>query len=109
MRDRPDFDSYSLEELFDALNSINGEKYPENIKAVKKAIADKQMGQSYSCPKCGCEGYEPGYLHAAGSGLHAVIDVETERYITVSCMDCGYTDIYKRKVGEGQKLLDFLF
>ena len=43
----------------------------------------------YVCPKCGCTQYE--------SDL-----------VTVSCVNCGYTELYKAQSSDGWNILDFL-
>lgn len=106
MFDTPNYDQYTLEELFDAYSSVNREQYPENFDLIKKAIAKKQHGD-YQCVKCGCEGYEASELYAAQSRFESVMEIESGKFVTVSCVDCGYTELYKRQASSSGTLLDF--
>ncbi|MEM7359897.1 MAG: zinc ribbon domain-containing protein [Pseudomonadota bacterium] len=109
MSETPDFESYTLEELFESLGSVNKKRYPENYEAIKAAIAKKQKG-SFVCSKCDSTGYEISEFRASQGGLQSVIDVESERFQTVSCVECGFTEIYKATgTSAGGKILDFLF
>ena len=101
-----DYDKYSIDELFDAYASVDKEQYPENFARIKVAIAKKQGG-NYSCPKCKCGGYETSEMYAAQDRFESVMDYETGKFVTVSCMDCGFTELYKRSASTTGSLLDF--
>ena len=62
--------------------------------------------RDYVCPKCGCEKYESDQLQATGGTLAKMFDVQNKKFITISCRDCGYTELYKEK--SGLNILDFL-
>ena len=49
----------------------------------------------YECVKCNCKGYETSQFVAPQGGLQSVIDVESAGFHTVSCVECGYTKLYK--------------
>ena len=101
-----DYDKYSIEELFDAYSSVDKEQYPENFSRIKAAIARKQGG-NYICPKCNCAGYETSEMYAAQNRFESVMDYETGKFVTVSCLDCGFTELYKRSASTTGSLLDF--
>lgn len=62
----------------------------------------------YVCPKCGCRHYEHDQFQATGGSFAKLFDVQNKRFITVSCTNCGYTELYK-SVGDGvMDVLDFL-
>ena len=63
--------------------------------------------KTYSCAKCGGTEYTTGQLRTTGSGLTRFLNVQNQRYATVSCTACGYTDLY-RSGGKGfGNIVDF--
>lgn len=89
-----DYSSYTLEELFDALTSVNRKKFSENYKNIKLEIAKKQGGE-YACPKCDCKGYEPSEMYVATDKFESMTDVESGKFVAISCLECGFTELYK--------------
>lgn len=63
----------------------------------------------YVCPKCGCYEYESDQFQATGGSFARMFDIQNKKFITVSCMHCGYTELYKAKTDTGMNILDFLF
>lgn len=61
----------------------------------------------YRCPKCGCEHYETDNLQATGGNFAKIFDVQNKKFVTVSCTNCGYTELYKKKSSTGMNVLDF--
>lgn len=62
----------------------------------------------YVCPKCGCQHYEHDQFQATGGNFAKLFDIQNKRFITVSCANCGYTELY-RASGDGvMDVLDFL-
>ncbi len=64
---------------------------------------------NYICPKCQNDNFEQGQFQATGGTLSKLFDVQTEKFQTISCTKCGYTEIYKRVSGTGENVIDFLF
>lgn len=102
----PDYSNYTLDELFEAYSSIDKRRFPENFEKLKREIAKKQQGD-YTCAKCGCDGYEASQLYAASDRFESVLDYESSKFVTISCLECGYTDLYKRQASVTGSLLDF--
>lgn len=65
-------------------------------------------GGSYECPKCGHGGYEVGELRASGGYLSKFFDVQRQKFTTVVCQGCGYTDLYRGDTSVLGDVLDFL-
>ena len=57
------------------------------------------MQQSYQCNKCDGGEYRTGELRTTGSGLTRFLNIKNQKYATVSCADCGYTEIYRQDGG----------
>ena len=62
----------------------------------------------YRCPKCGCTSYEADQFQATGSNLAKFFDVQNKKFVTISCTQCGYTELYKSQTSTGENVLDFL-
>ena len=62
--------------------------------------------KNYDCPKCGCKKYESDHFKATGGNFAKMFDVQNKKFITISCKECGYTELYKSK--GGLNILDFL-
>ncbi len=63
---------------------------------------------NYKCIKCGCEEYESDQFQATGGNFAKIFDVQNKKFITVSCKECGYTELYKSNTEAGMNILDFL-
>lgn len=64
--------------------------------------------QQYSCAKCGNTAYEHDQFQATGGDFSKLFNVQNKKFITVSCTQCGYTELYKAKTSSGMNVLDFL-
>ncbi len=62
----------------------------------------------YVCPKCGCHSYESDQFQATGGNFAKLFDIQNKRFITVSCTNCGYTELYRAQTSDGWNILDFL-
>lgn len=49
----------------------------------------------YHCAKCGSVEYEVGEVRAAGGFWSKIFDVQGQRFTTVSCARCRYTEMFK--------------
>ncbi len=72
-------------------------------------MAYEQGGKKqYSCPKCGCRSYVSDQFQATGGNFAKIFDVQNKKFITVSCEQCGYTELYRAQTSSGMNILDFL-
>lgn len=62
----------------------------------------------YVCSKCGCRHFETDEFRATGGMVAKMFDIQNKRFLTVSCADCGYTEIYKTQTSTGENVLDWL-
>lgn len=65
--------------------------------------------RQFECVKCGCTEYEADQFQATGGNFAKIFDIQNKRFITVSCVRCGYTELYKDNHDDGSNILDFLF
>ena len=62
----------------------------------------------WKCMKCGNTQFEKGQFQATGGDLSKIFDVQNKKFITVTCTECGFTELYKAETSMGMNLLDFL-
>ncbi|GAB1308295.1 zinc ribbon domain-containing protein [Urechidicola sp. KH5] len=62
---------------------------------------------NYTCPKCGCKTYEIGQMRATGGTLSKIFDVQTEKFTSVTCGQCRYTEFYKAPTSALSNIFDF--
>ena len=48
--------------------------------------------RGFQCPKCDNTEYETGQFRAVGGTLSKIFDVQSQRFTTVTCTRCRYTD-----------------
>lgn len=51
--------------------------------------------QVYHCPKCGCTSFEHDQFQATGGTMAKLFDIQNKKFITVSCTNCGFTELYR--------------
>ena len=64
--------------------------------------------KQYICPKGGCESYVSDQFQATGGNFAKIFDVQNKKFITVSCTNCGFTELYRAQNSTGMDILDFL-
>ena len=69
---------------------------------------NERRSVQYQCPKCGGTSYESDQFQATGGNFAKLFDVQNKKFITVSCTQCGYTELYKTDTSAGWNILDFL-
>lgn len=62
---------------------------------------------SFTCVKCQSNNFEVGQFRAAGGFWGKLFDVQNKKFDTLSCKDCGYTEIYSRNTSAGSNIIDF--
>lgn len=50
---------------------------------------------NWECPKCKNGEFEKDQFQATGGNFAKVFDVQN-KFITISCTKCGYTELYKK-------------
>lgn len=55
----------------------------------------KRVAWTWSCGKCGANGYETVFLHGHSGGMAAFVDLTDLVFRVVSCRGCGFCEIYK--------------
>ena len=65
------------------------------------------MIEGYECRFCGCRTFTKGEMRAASGFFSSLFDVQSSRFDTATCNECGHTELFKRNVGTATKILDF--
>lgn len=69
---------------------------------------ENNQKRQFLCPKCGCTSFESDQFQATGGNFAKIFDVQNKKFITVSCIQCGYTELYRSETTSGWNILDFL-
>ena len=51
--------------------------------------------RQYSCIKCTGTDYTAGEIRTTGSGISRFLNWQNQKFATVSCKGCGYTEVYR--------------
>ena len=74
---------------------------------------DRQLAQHFRCTKCHSQGASIKRIAATGTGLSKLMDIQHNKYIALSCQNCGYTELYNPDFLEGKNnlgtIIDILF
>ena len=62
----------------------------------------------YVCPKCVNQHFEADRFKATGGAFAKLFDVQNKRFSTVTCTQCGFTELYRQVGDKGMDILDFL-
>lgn len=64
--------------------------------------------KQYICEKCGNQHYEADRFQTTGGNFSRLFDIQNKKFVTISCTQCGYTELYKEQSSSGMNVLDFL-
>lgn len=70
-------------------------------------MANQVQARQYVCPKCGNQSYNSGQFQATGGNFAKLFDVQNKKFTTISCNQCGYTELYQAQSAAGMNVLDF--
>lgn len=80
----------------------------KTVLGMKGAFRMEERQRNYVCPKCGNGHFEHDQFQATGGNFAKIFDIQNKKFITVSCTQCGYTELYKAETDTGMNVLDFL-
>lgn len=66
---------------------------------------DSLLAEHFRCPKCRNLGASTKRIAATGTGLSKILDIQHNEFIAVSCVRCGYTELYNPDILERKKVL----
>lgn len=62
---------------------------------------------NYKCPKCGTKEYQLGQMRAVGGFWSKFFNIQNRRFVTVTCTQCKYTEMYEGTKSTLENVLDF--
>lgn len=62
---------------------------------------------NYKCPKCNHRTYTIGQMRATGGTFSKIFDIQNQKYTSVTCDRCSYTEFYKTKTSAISNIFDF--
>lgn len=69
-------------------------------------MTQMREGFQFTCARCSGTQYESEQIRVSGGGISAFFDMQNKRYATVTCTNCGFTELYKGEVSGLNKVLD---
>ena len=64
--------------------------------------AEDELARAFICDKCNQAGGHVERLAMSGTGISRLLEIQPYRYAYVSCINCGYTEIYNLKTLDGK-------
>ncbi len=61
----------------------------------------------YSCTKCENRDYEVGEMRATGGMWSKFFNIQTEKFTSITCKRCKYTEFYKGSTSTLSNIFDF--
>ena len=49
----------------------------------------------FECSKCKSTDYRIGEIRTTGSGISRFLNLQNQKFEAVSCLNCGFTEIYR--------------
>lgn len=65
-----------------------------------------EPSDSRGCPKCGHTEVDVGKISTTGGTVSKLFDVQTNSFQVVSCVNCGYSELYRRSGSRGSDIAD---
>jgi len=62
---------------------------------------------NHKCIKCNSGDFTQGQLRAAGGFWTKLFNIQNLTFNTISCEQCGYTEVYKKGTSKAENVLDF--
>ena len=60
-------------------------------------ILNDNLNKDFECIKCENKEFVEGKINTTGSGLSKFFNIQLHTFQTISCSECGYTDLFRRE------------
>lgn len=71
-------------------------------------VIEQKFAEKFKCSKCGNVGAVTRKLAMTGTGLSKLLDIQSNKYLFVSCKSCGYTEVYHLGILKGKSGVEFM-
>jgi len=62
---------------------------------------------NWKCPKCSNRNFETGQVSGTGGFFSKFFNIQNQKFTTITCTQCQYTEMYKTESGTLENVLDF--
>ena len=80
---------------------------------MSKTKVESVLADQFVCSHCKSSGAHVERLSMAGTGISRFLEIQPYRYAFVSCLNCGFTEVFNLKMLEGKDdlgtFIDILF
>lgn len=63
--------------------------------------------RDWHCPKCENTQFESDQFQSTGGGIAKFFNVQNKKFVTITCTQCRYTEMYKEETSTAGNILDF--
>lgn len=63
--------------------------------------------KNWQCPKCSNRDFETGEVSGTGGLFSKFFNIQTQKFTTITCIRCKYTEMYKGETGTLENIFDF--
>lgn len=67
-----------------------------------------KTSNKFNCPKCGNRQADIDIIRTTGKGFTRFFNIQNRQFTAISCIKCGYTELYKGEKSGISNVLDFL-
>ena len=62
---------------------------------------------NWKCPKCSNRNFETGQVSGTGGFFSKFFNIQNQKFTTITCTQCQFTEIYKTESSTLENVLDF--
>jgi len=63
--------------------------------------------RNWQCPKCSNREFETGEVSGTGGMFSKFFNIQNQKFTTITCTQCRYTEMYKGETSTISNVLDF--
>ncbi|WP_440998985.1 zinc ribbon domain-containing protein [Fodinibius sp. SL11] len=63
--------------------------------------------ENWKCPKCSNRTFETGQVAGTGGAFSKFFNIQNQKFTTLTCTRCLYTELYKTDTSTLSNVLDF--
>lgn len=63
--------------------------------------------RNWQCPKCNHRNFETGQISGTGGFFSKFFNIQNQKFTTITCGQCQYTEMYKEETSTIGNVLDF--